>query len=206
MAAMAQADLRQAASPAFSRRPGWFLIWGVVLAAIGEEMVGSLTAFGQRRLLGDTHADQDQFAWLDMAFTATQFFSFYLTPWILQRVSIQTYLRFSTGLLAALCGFSMFTSNLDVLIFLRILQGFAGGSLLISGQAIILQAFPRARQPVLQSLFTFGAVLTPATVIPAIQGWLTDTYNWPWLFGTALLFCAAGFLLMLNADCRSSAT
>ncbi len=206
MATATQAKPVHAPVRAFSRAPGWFLVYGIVLAAIGEEMVGSLTSFGQKTLLGDTHANQDQFAWLDMAFTATQFFSFYLTPWILQRVAIQTYLRLSTGALAALCGLAMLTSNLDLLIVLRVLQGFAGGSLLIAGQGILFQAFPRARQPVLQGLFTFGAVLTPATVIPGIQGWLADSYNWIWLFGTALLFLAAGLLLMFNADSHGIAT
>ncbi len=57
-----------------------------------------------------------------------------------------------------------------------------------------------------QGLFTFGAVLTPATVIPGIQGWLVDSYNWIWLFGMALVFLAAALLLMFNADSRGTAT
>ena len=57
---------------------------------------------------------------------------------------------------------------------LRMLQGFSGGVLLVAGQAIIFLAWPRSDQPVLQALFAIGSVVAPATMAPALQGWLLD--------------------------------
>jgi len=86
------------------------------------------------------------------------------------------------------------------LIALRMIQGFCGGTLLVAGQAIIFFAYPRSQQPVLQALFAMGAVVAPATIAPALQGWLIDSQSWAWIFFGVLPVALAAVGLLLIAD------
>src|SRR5262249_48575425 len=92
------------------------------------------------------------------------------------------------------------TTRLDVLVALRIMQGLSGGILLVAGQAIIFHAYPRSHQPTLQALFAMGAVVAPATIAPALQGWLIDSRSWTWIFFSVVPIALAAAGLMLVAD------
>jgi DHA2 family multidrug resistance protein len=96
------------------------------------------------------------------------------------------------------CALAAFTADLEPLVMLRILQGFSGGILLISGQTLLFLVYTRSSQPIIQALFAMGSVVAPATIAPALQGWLLDNQSWTWIFfGNALVAAvAAGFLLM----------
>jgi DHA2 family multidrug resistance protein len=92
-------------------------------------------------------------------------------------------------------GIAAMTARLDLLVALRIVQGFSGGALLVAGQAIIFLRFPRPHQPLLQALFAMGAVVAPGTFAQTLQGWLLDAQSWTWIFFSIvpLALTAAGF-------------
>jgi MFS transporter, DHA2 family, multidrug resistance protein len=87
------------------------------------------------------------------------------------------------------------------------MQGFSGGALLVTGQAIIFLAYPRSHQPILQALFAMGSVVAPATIAPALQGWLLDSQSWTWIFFSVvpLALVAAGLLVIADGP-RQAAT
>ena len=78
------------------------------------------------------------------------------------RVTIDGYPHEGTA-----CGIAAVIARLDLLVALRMMQGFSGGTLLVAGQAIIFLAYPRSHQPILQALFAMGSVVAPATIAPA---------------------------------------
>src|SRR6201999_3461806 len=71
--------------------------------------------------------------------------------------------------------------SLDELIVFRIIQGLAGGGLISTSQAILLETWPREEVGTATALFGLGAVVGP-TVGPTIGGYITDHYSWPWIF------------------------
>jgi len=77
-----------------------------------------------------------------------------------------------------LCGFA---PNLASLIALRALQGAAGGGLQPSGQAILADSFPPEKRGMASAIYGIAAVVAP-TVGPTLGGWITDNYNWRWIF------------------------
>jgi len=158
------------------------LIAGVVLSALTEAVASTILSFGRLDMLGDIHANPDEFARLDVGYTAAKLCFFLLTPWLMARLSAQTCVRFATGLMTIACGCAAFTTNLELLFVLRLLQGMTGGILLVSGQTMLLQAFPRGQQPIIQALFAMGAVVAPATLAPSMQGWFIDSLSWTWIF------------------------
>jgi len=179
---------------------GALLIAGIVLATLTEAIAGTVLSLGRAYMTGDTYATPDEAAWLDIGYTAVKFTGFMTAPWLMTRVNPYSLIIGSTLIMGIACGDAALTARLDLLVALRMIQGFAGGTLLIGGQALIFLAYPPARQPILQALFAMGSVVAPATIAPALQGWLIDSQSWPWIFYSVVPVALAASGLLLIAD------
>jgi MFS transporter, DHA2 family, multidrug resistance protein len=133
-----------------------------VLATLTEAIAGTVLSLGRNDIIGDTYATPDEFAWLDIGYTALKLIGFMVAPWLMGRVNPRSLIIGSTLVMGMACGIAAITTRLDLLIGLRIIQGFSGGSLLVAGQTIIFLAYPRSHQPILQAVFAIGAVVAPA--------------------------------------------
>ena len=175
------------------------LLTGVVLASLTEAIASTLLSLGRADIIGDIYATPDEFAWLDVGYTAFKLIGFALAPWLLTRIEARRTLLGATMVMGVSCALGALVVDLDFLLFLRLVQGLAGAILLISGQALLFWSFSAARQPAVQALFAMGAVVAPATLAPVLQGWLIDTHDWTWiLFGVFPVALAAAGLLLLG--------
>lgn len=77
-----------------------------------------------------------------------------------------------------LCGLA---SSLDYMILARILQGLGGGAIVPVAQAILLESFPLEKRRMAMSVFGVGIIIAPI-IGPVLGGWITDNYNWHWIF------------------------
>ncbi len=77
-----------------------------------------------------------------------------------------------------MCGIS---NSIEMILIARILQGLGGGGLLPVAQAVLLEGFePEERG---KAMASFGLVVVVAPIIgPVLGGWITDNWNWPWIF------------------------
>jgi len=185
-----------------SRPAAVLLVAGVCLAALTEAIAGTVLSLGRSDIIGDTYATSDEFAWLDVAYTALKLSGFLAAPWAIDRFGSRRVLIGSTLIMGTACALAVVTTRVDLLISLRIAQGFSGGTLLVAGQAIIFLAFPRANQPILQALFAVAAVVAPATIAPALQGWILDSRSWIWIFFGVVPIALAGASCLLLTDRR----
>lgn len=182
------------------RAAGSVLVAGIVLATLTEAIASTVLSLGRNDIIGDIHATPDEFAWLDVGYTATKFIAFMTAAWLMTRIDPRRLVIGSTLIMGTACGLAAITDRLDLLIVLRMIQGFCGGSLLVAGQAIIFFAYPRSRQPILQALFAMGSVVAPATIAPALQGWLIDSQSWAWIFFGVVPVALSAVGLLLIAD------
>jgi DHA2 family multidrug resistance protein len=93
--------------------------------------------------------------------------------------------------------------SLGQLILFRVIQGLAGGGLQPSTQGVLLDAFPPEKQGVAMTLFGLAALLAPV-IGPTLGGWLTDQYQWRWIFlinvPIGLLAFAGCYALLRDPD------
>ncbi|MGX1789685.1 DHA2 family efflux MFS transporter permease subunit [Bosea sp. NPDC055332] len=176
------------------------LLSGIVLAALTEAIAGTVLSLGRSDIIGDTAATPDEFAWLDIGYITLKLIGFMTAPWLISRFDPRSLLVAATLAMGLASGIAAMTARLDVLVLLRLAQGFSGGALLVAGQALIFLRFPPAQQPLLQALFAMGAVVAPGTLAPALQGWLLDAQAWTWIFFclVPLALAAAGLLLLAD--------
>jgi DHA2 family multidrug resistance protein len=77
-----------------------------------------------------------------------------------------------------LCGIA---PSLGMLILFRVIQGAGGGGLQPVSQAILRDTFPPEQLGAAFAVYGMVVVLAPA-IGPTIGGWITDNYQWRWIF------------------------
>jgi DHA2 family multidrug resistance protein len=190
-----------AATPSRDRSAtGVLLVTGIVLATVTEAIASTVLSLARGDIIGDTYATPDELAWLDIGYIAFKLIGFFVAPWLMIRMNPRSLVIGATLIMGMACGVAAITARLDVLVALRMIQGFSGGALLVGGQAIIFLAYSRGHQPILQALFAMGSVVAPATIAPALQGWLLDSQSWTWIFFSIVPMAMAAAALVLFAD------
>ena len=122
-----------------------------------------------------------------------------MTAWLSQRFGRKRYLTFSIMLFIVASFFCGASKSLNEVIFWRVMQGAGGAALLSTAQATLRQIFPKEQQGMVQAIFILGIIMAP-TLGPTLGGYITDNYNWPWVFfvnipiGLVSVFLTATFL------------
>ena len=187
--------------PSRARSPaGSLFLAGIMLATLTDALASTVLSLGRGYIIGDIYATPDEFAWLDIGYTAMKLIGFLAASTLIQRVDLRRLIIGSTLTIGAACGMTLVTTRLDPLIALRAIQGFSGAILLVAGQTMIFHAYPRTPQPILQALFAMGTVVAPAAIAPALQGWLIDSRSWTWIFFSVVPVSLAAAGLLLIAD------
>src|SRR5436305_410025 len=104
-----------------------------------------------------------------------------LTGWLAGRFGIKYVFLISVAgftIASALCGAA--TSLAELVIF-RLLQGVCGAALVPLSQAVLFQINPPERHAKAMAVWGMGVILGPI-IGPALGGYLTDYYNWRWVF------------------------
>jgi DHA2 family multidrug resistance protein len=181
---------------------GTLLVVGVMLAALTEAVASTVLALGRSDIIGDIYATPDEFAWLDMGYIALKLIGFIIAPSLIARFNPQRILLASTLAMGSSSALAAVSSHLDYLVILRLVQGSAGGLLLVAGQTFLFLKYPKRWQPTVQALFAIGAVVAPATIAPALQGWLVDHQSWTWIFlaNVPIALAAIGLLMISETD------
>ena len=104
---------------------GTLLVAGIVLASLTEAIASTVLSLGRGDIIGDTYATPDEFAWLDVGYTAPKLIGFMTAPWLLSRINPRSLIVGATLVMGMACAVAAITARLDVLVVLRIIQGFS---------------------------------------------------------------------------------
>ena len=67
------------------------------------------------------------------------------------------------------------------MVLFRLLQGVFGASLVPLSQSVLLDSYPREKHGSAMAMWGMGVMVGPI-LGPTLGGWLTETYNWRWVF------------------------
>jgi DHA2 family multidrug resistance protein len=70
---------------------------------------------------------------------------------------------------------------LESLLFFRVLQGAGGGGLQPSEQGILLDTFPQEKRGMAMAIYGVAVLLAPI-MGPTLGGYITENFNWRWIF------------------------
>jgi len=161
--------------------PSPLLMVSVMLAAIMYAMDTTIANIVLPQMQGSLQASQDQIAWVITSYIVVSAICTPLLSPLAERFSTARVLQLSVALFTVsslLCGMSQ---TLPEMVGSRMLQGASGAALVPLTQAILLHSYPRERHAMVLAVWGVGVMLGPI-VGPTLGGYLTDEFNWRWVF------------------------
>jgi DHA2 family multidrug resistance protein len=153
----------------------------IMLATIIQALDGTIANVALPHMQGSLSASQDQITWVLTSFIVAAAIATPLTGWLCDRYGQKNiFLSAVAGFTAAsvLCGLS---TSLGQIVAARLLQGVFGAALVPLSQAVLLDINPRDKHGSAMAVWGMGVMIGPI-LGPTLGGWLTDSYNWRWVF------------------------
>ncbi len=183
MAATATAPSPAAPSRASSRpvvNP-WVIALTVTLATFMELLDTSIANVSLPYIAGGLGRSYDEVTWILTTYLVANAVVLPMSAWLSRVLGRKNYYMLCVALFTVtsfLCGIA---PSLEIMLLARILQGIGGGGLAPVEQAILVDTFPPAQRASAFALYTIAIVTAPA-IGPVLGGWITDNYNWRWVF------------------------
>ena len=159
----------------------WLIALAVVLASLMQVIDTSIVNVALPKMMGQFGASIDEIAWVSTGYILASVIVMPMTGWLASFFGRKRYFAASIIIFTAASFFCGASHSLGALIFWRIVQGIGGGALMTTSQAILYEVFPKEEIGTALALFGLGVMVGP-TLGPTLGGWLTDQYNWPWIF------------------------
>lgn len=159
----------------------WLFLIGVAIAALMEVIDTSITNVALPHIQGNLGATTSEAAWVVTSYSIANVITMPLAVMFGDMFGKKRYFIFSVigfTFASIACGMA---SSLEMLVLSRVMQGLFGGGLLAKAQAFLFEGFPPEKQGLVQGVFGICVIVGPV-VGPTLGGWLTDNYNWRWIF------------------------
>jgi MFS transporter, DHA2 family, multidrug resistance protein len=159
----------------------WLIAVTVTLATFMELLDTSIANVSLPYIAGGLGRSYDEVTWILTTYLVANAVVLPMSAWLSRALGRRTYYLWSVGLFTVtslLCGIA---PALGLMLTARVLQGIAGGGLAPVAQAILVDTFPAAKRASAFAIYTVVIVTAPA-IGPVLGGWITDNYNWRWIF------------------------
>ena len=153
----------------------------VMLATIMQGVDTTIANVALPHMQGSLSATQDQISWVLTSYIVAAAIFMPLTGFITarfgrKRVFMIGVMGFTVA--SMLCGAAQ---TLDQIVLFRLLQGVFGASLVPLSQSVLLDTYPIEKHGSAMALWGVGVMVGPI-LGPSLGGYLTEYYNWRWVF------------------------
>jgi MFS transporter, DHA2 family, multidrug resistance protein len=152
-----------------------------MLATVMQAIDTTIANVALPHMQGGLGASQDQITWVLTSYIMAAAITMPLTGWLSgrfgrKRVFLVSVVGFTVA--SGLCGAAQ---SLAQIVLFRLLQGVFGAALVPLSQAILLDFFPREQRGPAMAFWGVGIMVGPI-LGPTLGGWLTDNFEWRWVF------------------------
>ncbi|HUA85978.1 MAG TPA: DHA2 family efflux MFS transporter permease subunit [Bryobacteraceae bacterium] len=159
----------------------WVIALVVTMATFMEVLDTSIANVALPHMAGSLSAGTDESAWVLSSYLVANAIILPISAWLATRYGRKRFYMTCVvlfGVSSFLCGLA---PSLSWLVFFRVLQGLGGGGLAPSEQAILADTFPPQKRGMAFAIYGMAVVLAPA-IGPTLGGYITDNFNWRWIF------------------------
>ena len=178
-----------------------FITASVMAATVMNSLDSTIANVALPHMQGSVSASADQITWVLTSYIVAAAIMTPLTGWLAGRFGRKRLMLYSIvgfTIASGLCGIA---TSLGELVGFRLLQGVFGAALVPMSQAILLDINKPEDHGSAMSIWGMGAILGPI-VGPALGGWLTDNYDWRWVFFINLPIGVLAFAGLYSSSAR----
>ncbi|NBO20875.1 MAG: DHA2 family efflux MFS transporter permease subunit [Rhodobacteraceae bacterium] len=168
------------AAPPVVRHRGLITL-SIMAATIMQVLDTTIANVALPSMTGDLGASQDTINWVLTSYIVSSAIATPLTGWMSDRFGKrELFLVSIVGFVATsvLCGLAW---SLPSMVLFRLLQGVFGAAIVPLSQVFLLDINPREKAGQAMAIWGAGIMVGPI-VGPTLGGWLTESYNWRWVF------------------------
>ena len=167
----------------------------IMLATIMQVLDTTIANVALPSMTGDLGASQDTITWVLTSYIVAAAIMTPVTGWLADRIGKrELFLVSIIGFVGTsmLCGLAW---SLPSMVAFRLMQGIFGAAIVPLSQTFLLDINPRERAG--QAMAMWGAGIMVGPIIgPTLGGWLTESFNWRWVF---LINLPVGILALLGS-------
>jgi DHA2 family multidrug resistance protein len=172
----------------------WLVALTVTIATFMEVLDTSIANVALPHMAGSLGASQEEATWVLTSYLVSSAVVLPISGWLATRFGRKRFYM-ACVLLFTICSFLCgIAQSLPMLILARVLQGAGGGGLAPSEQAILADTFPVSKRGQAFAVYGMAVVVAPA-IGPTLGGWITDNFNWHWIFFINIPFGALSLFL-----------
>lgn len=167
--------------PALETTHPVLLTAGVLLAMIVYMLDATIANVALPHMQASLGATFDTITWVLTSYIIAMAVATPITGWLSDFVGSRTLFLVAVGgfvLASMACGAAV---NLEEMVVFRFIQGAMGAFIGPLSQTAMLDINPPSRQARSMSIWAMGIMIAPI-MGPIIGGWLTESYNWRWVF------------------------
>ena len=120
-------------------------------------------------------------SWIQTSYLIAEVIAIPLTGWLTRILSMRWLFTAAIAFFTLASIGCAASDSFAMLVSFRVVQGFAGGTLIPTVFAAVFILFRPRTQGIATTIAGIMAVLAP-TVGPVVGGWITQVYSWHWLF------------------------
>jgi len=153
----------------------------IMLATIMQVLDTTIANVALPSMTGDLGASQDTITWVLTSYIVAAAIMTPVTGWLADRIGKrELFLVSIVGFVGAslLCGLAW---NLQSMVLFRLMQGLFGAAIVPLSQTFLLDINPREKAGSAMAMWGAGIMVGPI-IGPTLGGWLTESYNWRWVF------------------------
>jgi DHA2 family multidrug resistance protein len=168
---------------------------GVMTAVLLQVLDTTIANVALPHMQASLGATQESINWVLTSYIIASAIALPMSGWLADRVGRKRLLLISVvgfTIASTLC--AMATSLVEMVGF-RAIQGVSGAFIVPLAQATLFDINPREKHGQAMALFGGGVMIGPI-LGPVLGGWLTDSYNWRWVFLVNLPVGILCFFLM----------
>jgi DHA2 family multidrug resistance protein len=146
-----------------------------------EVLDSSIANVALPHIAGGLSASYDASTWIITSYLVANAIVMPLSGWLAITVGRKRFYMLCVALFTVSSAMCALAQTLGTLVLCRIFQGAAGGGLAPSEQAMLADTFSPEQYGMAFAFYGMAVVLAPA-IGPTLGGWITDNYDWRWIF------------------------
>ena len=187
------------------------IVVSIMLATIMQALDTTIANVALPHMQGSLSATQEQISWVLTSYIVAAAIMTPPTGFLAARFGRKRLFLFAVAgftVASLLCGLAQ---TLPQMVGFRLLQGVFGAALVPLSQAVLLDTYPKEQHGSAMALWGVGVMVGPI-LGPTLGGYLTEYYDWRWVFlinlpfGLMAFFGILGFVPETKRDAAAAST